>query len=1267
MSVVWQTPKGNLGTVPEAQFFSYQLEAIDTNGLSLFYSLISGDLPGGMYVNRSTGEIRGIPSIQSTVTQSLSYAFTIRATNSIGVVADRSFAITVTNVSGSEIFPKPDLVGAWFDGNFLDYTFSSINNNSNAVESWRVIAGEIPPGTTMSTDGRLSGYVDLIAANTNDLGFEAAPIDNSLFDTLPRSRDKFYNFTLEVTDGAKFDTLNVRILIISKGSFTADNTITLINNSFITIDADNKYRPIIINPIGSSTVTTLGNSLIRIDTTTTIYDYPTLTSGDTFAYKMLAYDPEEEPISWRVDEFEFSGLDELDAAPRANVIIGNGTVGPYTIDQSVASATAISVRINGQLLEPITDYSVTGDDITFTYYSISSISRSSNVVTITSAAHSFTTNSVIRVVGVSDSSFDGTFTVSSITPTTVTYTQVGLNASSSSGTISKYAPTIEDEIEIYYIITGDAPTGKGFDTLLFDQGIEGLPAGISIDENTGWLYGVLPPQTEDEKVYNLVVRAYRRLQPTYESDPTLIKFKVKRTLNEEIVWKSPTDLGIIDNGAISEIAIEAENTLGKELEYSLVYNPYKKVPQGLKLLRSGRFVGRVTFRYFSLDGTSGKINLLNTNNIEVGMSVQGAGVAAGCEVTAIISDTQIEVRPAIYVSQGTVLTFSNLDSTTVGFTTSNAVSTAIDGGATTFDQDCYFTARASAIDGSISIDKNFVIHIRPRNLAPYENLWLKALPNKEQRLAYKDVIEDQSIFPTSVLYRPDDPYFGVRKNLRIQFLSGLSPTQISTYTTAMERNHYTKTINFGEVKTARALDNNGNIVYEIVYVDAVDTQAFDTVGPSLSTELNITNKFLYGSNEYNVLYPNSFNNMQYRIDNAVGYNNRGALPRWMTSVQENGQVLGPIKAIILAYVKPGAGKLVQYRLKNSQNYLEGNFSFVADRYQWENYLSKFYDVTNSTFKPSRDTTFDKYAIPGGGSDIVINYFANTVTTGNTIRVGDDITIGVGWYVSNLDTDSVVPAGTTITSINGNVVSLSSNITGVVGASIKVDGSASADYAVSTYFTNINGSLKSRLITEALIDRVRGFQDNETIVFSKQENFAGDPDNDGWLLSDGVTSIPGYLDKLSGVSKINQRAGIWRMVFAAVPEIGFDSDAAGFDSPIEGLINGYFDQGVDNEIHLEFVQELIVNQTVKIRSGKSYPATTLQYKLAVNESTPKFTVFPGTLGSSQTTFDGGSCLCREGDERGGIRAGTTFSNNRDKYEVPESLDKYIKFPQNGVFV
>jgi hypothetical protein len=239
MSVIsWITPRGDLGTVSENSFYSYQLQAADSDEQPLFYSFISGTLPGGIYVTRF-GELRGIPTILSSVNQTAASTFTVRATNPNGNVADRSFSLTVSNINGPQILPKPDLIGAWFDGNFLDYTFTAVNDNPNGIQTWSIIDGTIPPGTTFTEQGRLFGYVDIIAENVADLGFEAAPVESVIFDALPESTDRYYNFTVQVSDDFKVDSYNVRLLIVSKSNFTADNDITLINNTFISIDADN--------------------------------------------------------------------------------------------------------------------------------------------------------------------------------------------------------------------------------------------------------------------------------------------------------------------------------------------------------------------------------------------------------------------------------------------------------------------------------------------------------------------------------------------------------------------------------------------------------------------------------------------------------------------------------------------------------------------------------------------------------------------------------------------------------------------------------------------------------------------------------------------------------------------------------------------------------------------------------------------------------------------------------------------------------------------
>lgn len=1173
MSVVsWTTPRGDLGTVPENLYFSYQLEAVDSDEQPLFYSFISGNLPGGMYVTR-TGELRGIPTVLSSVNQTAVNTFTIRATNPNGAVADRSFSLTVSNINGPQITPRPNLIGAWFDGNLLDYTFSSVNDNPNAIQTWSIIEGDIPPGTSFTSDGRLYGYVDVIAENVSELGYEAAPIESVIFDALPLSTDKYYNFTVQVSDDFKVDTINVRLLIVSKGNFTTDNNITLINNTFIKVDSDNKYRPIILNNPDS---------------------LPVLVSGSTFSYRFLSYDPEDEDVSWRIDELAFSGMDELDAAV-SQTLLGNGTSGPYTLDQIPASADRIVVQVNGILYTAVTDYTVSVDQLTFT----------------------------------------------SITPATT------------------------DSIFIQYI-----STTTGFDSIVFDQGSSGLPSGLSINADTGWVLGTLPVQTEDFITYSFTVYAFRTLFPDEESDGVTFSLIVKRTLNEEIVWTTDFDLGLIDNGAVSEIEVGAYNTLGKELTYSLIYAPYRRIPQGLKFLRSGRMIGRTTFRYFSLDGQTAQLNLTSTEDLAVGMTIQGVGVAAGCKLTAIVDSNTVEVSPAIYVTQGSILVFSNNQTQKAVSTTSNAISTAIDNGTTTFDQQCGFTVRADAVDGSISSIKSFTIRVRPRNLAPYENVYLKALPGYTQRLSWDNIIKDQTIFPLELIYRPDDSYFGIQKNIKSLFLSGLNPTTAENFVSSIERNHYFKTLNFGEIKTARAINSDGSVGYEVVYVDLVDTQAYDTNGPSLEVVLNVANNFLFHDQSYNIIYPNSFPNMQKRLENGIGYTNRSTLPRWMTSVQENGKVLGLIRCAVLAYTQPGASKLIAYRLQNSD--FEINLiPFVADRYQWDNYLSTYYNTVTNEFEPSVPTTFDKYPNLAAGSAIVETVIVNSVTNSNVIVIPDNIAVGYGWAVSSIDANLTLPDSTFISGLNnaGNILTVSSNLTAPALTQIKINGEAFVDYAVSTTFDSIDGENLSQVRSSLIVDGQANFTEGEKLIFAQQSGF-GVP-NDGWINSLGQT-IPGYLDKIGNYSTINYQGGTWEITWAEFPDVGLDDDETGFDQESETLSFSHFDQGDDAEVQLVFDQEVILNQLIKVRTGDTYKQTTLQYKTIPGEAIPRYFVAVLTASgferTAETTFDGGTCVMREGYTPGNaFTGGTTFSSNQDIWIIQETLDKYIKFPQTGVFV
>jgi hypothetical protein len=87
---VWVTSAGALASGAYGSAYSNTISATDADGgSSIIYSVISGSLPIGGSINSSTGTIT-VPSLTNSV------SFTIRATDSGGNIADRSFSISLT-------------------------------------------------------------------------------------------------------------------------------------------------------------------------------------------------------------------------------------------------------------------------------------------------------------------------------------------------------------------------------------------------------------------------------------------------------------------------------------------------------------------------------------------------------------------------------------------------------------------------------------------------------------------------------------------------------------------------------------------------------------------------------------------------------------------------------------------------------------------------------------------------------------------------------------------------------------------------------------------------------------------------------------------------------------------------------------------------------------------------------------------------------------------------------------------------------------------
>jgi archaellum component FlaG (FlaF/FlaG flagellin family) len=161
----WITPAGNLGIVPSLEYYQFTLDAYDATGGTLVYTRVSGRLPPGIQVV-NTGKLQGIPVSEAGPDANTTYTFTIRATNSSsGSVTDRTFTLTITNVSPPIIIPKDVDLGVFFDGDIVNIQFQALEFIVEDNLTWSVVDGEIPEGLTLSQSGQLTGYIKQIAPN----------------------------------------------------------------------------------------------------------------------------------------------------------------------------------------------------------------------------------------------------------------------------------------------------------------------------------------------------------------------------------------------------------------------------------------------------------------------------------------------------------------------------------------------------------------------------------------------------------------------------------------------------------------------------------------------------------------------------------------------------------------------------------------------------------------------------------------------------------------------------------------------------------------------------------------------------------------------------------------------------------------------------------------------------------------------------------------------------------------------------------------------
>jgi large repetitive protein len=312
---VWTTTAGKLASIDEQSAFSLQLEANTSDSTAIVYSLIAGSLPTGMSIT-SEGLLTGTPA---EVAKRTLYTFVVRATAG-SAITDRTFTLDVagadapsfTTVAGQLNKPlstvytadsssttdstlsTADVTGnvTVLDGSYIEYDIVATDTDTAAGQNlvYEVVQGSLPPGVTMTLNGKISGVVELAidesygpqggydfdafpdysALTPSDGGSPTAPkniYDRTVFS---KSRSVNYDFIVRVTDGVSSVDRNFNIFvysadfwIVSNSNVTIDQT--LIGDNAVTMDLHTGRPPVFTTESDLGTFRHDNKVLIRID------------------------------------------------------------------------------------------------------------------------------------------------------------------------------------------------------------------------------------------------------------------------------------------------------------------------------------------------------------------------------------------------------------------------------------------------------------------------------------------------------------------------------------------------------------------------------------------------------------------------------------------------------------------------------------------------------------------------------------------------------------------------------------------------------------------------------------------------------------------------------------------------------------------------------------------------------------------------------------------------------------------------------------------
>lgn len=282
MASLWTQSSGTiLATLQERQTTTVSLPLENPIATT---ALISGALPNGMRL-----ESNAIVGTPLQVARETTSTFVIRATLD-SVINDRTFKIITQGQDAPTWVTKTDLLPVGIDGQYfildsapVNFQLVAIDADTSAGQTLEYFIGnkdgELPPGISLTSAGKLVGVVDPIlaiekasaAGNYDDSGYDFQGMsgydwsvrsnngyDSYFYDTTvyglslptasPKKLNRYYQFTVSVSDRDTIARRTFRIYVVGDDFFRSDTTLMQIGTGTFTADISHLRTPVWITP-----------------------------------------------------------------------------------------------------------------------------------------------------------------------------------------------------------------------------------------------------------------------------------------------------------------------------------------------------------------------------------------------------------------------------------------------------------------------------------------------------------------------------------------------------------------------------------------------------------------------------------------------------------------------------------------------------------------------------------------------------------------------------------------------------------------------------------------------------------------------------------------------------------------------------------------------------------------------------------------------------------------------------------------------------------